>query len=235
MYLIWKRKNILWSIIFSIVGLSIGLFIKFSPYAKTFGSGDTKTVIIDAGHGLPDGGAVGINGTVEQEINLKISKKLQEVLEGKGIRVIMTRTDEKGLFTEQSGIRDMKRKDMAKRLEIMKKSNADLFISIHMNFFTGASVNGLRVFYAANHDDIKPLAEQIQSKMSEVTGAKTTAVKTADKTLFLMKNPPLPSILVECGFLSNAEEEKKLNNEDYQSRLAWAIADAVEKYYNSKP
>ena len=101
-----------------------------------------------------------------------------------------------------------------------------------MKNFPGASVNGLRIFYSANHDEIKPLAEKIQAKMSEVTGAKTTAVKAADKTLFLMKNPPLPAILVECGFLSNAEEEKKLNNEDYQSRLAWAIADTIEKYYS---
>ena len=113
----------------------------------------------------------------------------------------------------------------------MKKSNADLFVSIHMNYFPGKSIHGLRVFYTANHEEIKPLAEQIQNKMSEITGAKTTAVKTADKTLFLMKNPPVPAILVECGFLSNIDEEKKLNDDDYQSRLAWAIADAIEKYY----
>lgn len=232
MYLIWSRRNLLWGVIFAILGLSLGLFLHFSPYMHTFGQGDTITIVIDAGHGTPDGGAVGINGTVEQKINLAISNKLQEVLEGKGMRTIMTRTDENGLFINDTlTIREMKRKDMNKRLEIMKKSNADLFVSIHMNFFTGASVNGLRIFYASNHEQIKPLAEQIQDKMSEITGAKTTAVKTADPSLFLMKNPPLPAILVECGFLSNAQEEEKLNDDDYQSRLAWAIADAIEKYY----
>lgn len=232
MYIIRSRKNTLWGIIFAIIGLSLGLLIKFSPYLGAFSHSDDLTVIIDAGHGVPDGGAVGINGTVEQKINLAISKKLQEVLEGKGIKTIMTRTDENSLYNIETNIRDMKRKDMAKRMEIMKKSNADIFVSIHMNFFTGASVNGLRVFYAANHSEIKPLAEKIQDKMHDITGAKTTAVKTADTTLFLMKNPPIPALLIECGFLSNADEEKKLNNDDYQSRLAWAIADAIEKYYS---
>lgn len=230
MFFVFTRKNMLWGVIFAVVGLSLGILIKFSPYARTFLSDNSMCVIVDPGHGIPDGGAVGAGGTVEQKINLEISKKLCEVLEGKGIQVIMTRTDENGLFSDGT-LRDMKVKDMHKRLEIMKKSNADLFVSIHMNYFPGKSIHGLRVFYSANHEEIKPLAEQIQNKMSEITGAKTTAVKTADKTLFLMKNPPVPAILVECGFLSNIDEEKKLNDDDYQSRLAWAIADAIEKYY----
>ena len=230
MFFLFTRKNILWGLIFAVVGISLGMVIKFSPYSKTFLTDDNPCIVIDPGHGIPDGGAVGARGTVEQEINLVISKKLCEVLEGKGMKVIMTRTDENGLFSDGMGIREMKVKDMKKRLEIMKKSDADLFVSIHMNYFPSSKINGLRVFYSANHSEIKPLAEQIQLKMSEITGAKTTAVKTADKTLFLMKNPPIPAILVECGFLSNEEEEKKLNNEDYQSRLAWAIADAIEKY-----
>ncbi len=230
MFFLFTRKNILWGLIFAVVGISLGMVIKFSPYSKTFLTDDNPCIVIDPGHGIPDGGAVGARGTVEQEINLAISKKLCEVLEGKGMKVIMTRTDENGLFSDGTGIREMKVKDMKKRLEIMKKSDADLFVSIHMNYFPSSKINGLRVFYSANHSEIKPLAEQIQLKMSEITGAKTTAVKTADKTLFLMKNPPIPAILVECGFLSNEEEEKKLNNEDYQSRLAWAIADAIEKY-----
>ena len=230
MFFLFTRKNILWGLIFAVVGISLGMVIKFSPYSKTFLTDDNPCIVIDPGHGIPDGGAVGARGTVEQEINLAISKKLCEVLEGKGMKVIMTRTDENGLFSDGMGIREMKVKDMKKRLEIMKKSDADLFVSIHMNYFPSSKINGLRVFYSANHSEIKPLAEQIQLKMSEITGAKTTAVKTADKTLFLMKNPPIPAILVECGFLSNEEEEKKLNNDDYQSRLAWAIADAIEKY-----
>lgn len=233
MYFI-KKKHLLWGIIFSITGIAIGAFVKFSPYTKTFLPKRNITVIVDAGHGNPDGGAVGVNGTVEEIINLKIAQKLCEVLQGKGISAIMTRTDESALSEEKENIRIMKREDMSKRMDIMKKSKADLFVSIHMNYYPGKSVNGLRIFYSANHSEIKPLAEKMQERMSKVTGAKTTSVKAADKTLFLMKNPPLPAILAECGFLSNAEEEAKLNNEDYQARLAWAIADAIEKYYQPK-
>ena len=114
----------------------------------------------------------------------------------------------------------------------MKKSRADLFLSIHMNYFPSKEANGLRVFYDKNHEETEELAKQIQDKIGEVTGAKTYAVKTADQNLFLMKNPPLPSVLVECGFLSNPEEEKKLNDEEYQAKIAWGIAYAVENYYN---
>ena len=101
-----------------------------------------------------------------------------------------------------------------------------------MNSFTAENASGLHLFYAKQYEKIKPLAEDMQERMSKVTEAKMHVVKAADSSLFLMKNPPLPSILVECGFLSNAEEEKKLKNEEYQAKLAWAIADSVEHYYN---
>lgn len=229
MFFVFTRKNLLWCVIFAIVGISCGIFIKLTPYSDTFAK-NKICIVVDAGHGIPDGGAVGAAGSVEQEINLAVSKKLAEVLEGKGMKVIMTRTDENSIVSGKN-LHDMKINDMRKRLDIIKKSNADLFISIHMNFFPSESICGLRVFYNAGHDEIKPLAENIQNKISEITGAKKADVKAAERTLFLMKNSPSPSVLIECGFLSNKDEEKKLNNEDYQSRLAWSIADAVEKYY----
>ena len=181
---------------------------------------------------MPDGGAVGVGGTIEQKINLEVSKKVEEVLIGKGIEVILTRKSEKCLSEEAEGktLREMKKEDMNKRLNIIKESDANLFISIHMNQFPEEKVNGLRLFYDKNHPETKELAEMMQERMSRVTGAKMYAVKTADQSLFLMKNPPVPAILVECGFMSNFEEEKKLNDEDYQSRLAWAIAEAIEEY-----
>ncbi len=230
MLFVLSGKNVMWGVIFAIVGLSLGALIKFSPYLKTFMTDDDTCIIVDAGHGIPDGGAVGADGTVEQEVNLAIAKKLCEVLEGKGMKVIMTRSDENSLISSGT-LREMKVRDMKKRLEIMKESDADLFISIHMNFFPSEKVNGLRVFYSANHKEVKPLAENIQMGMSRLTGAKTTDVKAAERTLFLMKNPPLPAILIECGFLSNKDEEKKLNDDDYRSRIAWSIADEIEKYY----
>lgn len=232
MYLILSRKKVIAICIFLMLGIAFGSVMVIIPRAGGFSKTDSITVIVDAGHGLPDGGAVGIGGTIEQEINLKIAEKVREVLSAKGINVIMTRETPYSLSSSKStSIREMKIEDMKKRMQIMKKSNADLFISIHMNSYKNSSAKGLRIFYSQNFEDIKPLAENIQSRMSDVTGAKMSVVKTADTKLFLMKNPPLASILVECGFLSNPEEEKNLCTDEYQSRLAWAISDAVEKYY----
>lgn len=184
---------------------------------------------MNAPHGEPDGGAVGVNGTVEKDINLAIVKKLQEILEGKGIEVILTRKDDSGLQDESAEtIRKMKVSDMNNRLNIIKNSGADLFLSIHMNSFGDKNVNGLHIFYDKSHPEIEEVASKIQDSMSEVTGASVHSVKTADEKLFLMKNPPMPAILIECGFLSNPREEKKLSNEEYQAKIAWAIALSLE-------
>lgn len=229
MYFILSRKNL--KAILVLICFAVSLCI-FSVYAGN--RNKQLCIVVDAGHGLPDGGAVGIGGSVEQEINLSIAQKLSEVLNAKGIKVIMTRTGSEGLWTKKSNsIREKKVEDMHERLRIMKKSNADLFITIHMNSHKNSSASGLRIFYSDKFSEIKPLAEQIQLRMSDITGASMSVVKTADKNLFLLKNPPIPSILVECGFLSNPEEEKKLCSDDYRARLAWAVADAVEKYYSS--
>ena len=229
MYFILTKKNCI-AILLAILFLSGGI-IGIS-HAGTYYDDSSLKIIVDAGHGIPDGGAVGTLGSVEQSLNLSIAKKLEEVLSAKGVKVIMTRSDDSGLWTEKSTtIREKKVEDMKNRLKIMSKSDAELFITIHMNSHTSISASGLRIFYSPNHSDIKPLAENIQSRMSAVTGAKMSIVKTADKSLYLLKKTPIPAILVECGFLSNPAEEKKLLDDDYQSRLAWAIADAIEKYY----
>lgn len=190
------------------------------------------SVIVDAGHGDPDGGAVGVNGTLEKDINLDIALKLREVLEGKDMNVVMTRMGDRCLADEgDETLREMKRSDMKKRAAIMQNSGADLFVSIHMNSYSNGSAQGLHIFYAKNHPEIQPMAEKIQERIAAVTNAQTHTVKTADESLFLMKSPPIPAILAECGFLSNAVEERKLNDDDYRSRIAWAIAEGIEEYF----
>lgn len=231
-FFVFTRKNIIWGTIFAVAGISLGFFSGKNFCPETSANRNDFCVVVDAGHGSPDGGAVGAAGTEEQKINLAVAEKLCEVLEGKGIKAVMTRTDENGLF-QKGTVREMKVKDMRKRLEIIKKSDADLFVSIHMNFFTSEEVSGLRIFYNSSYPEIKPLAEDIQNKMSELTKAKTSEIKPADNSLFLMKNSPIPSVLAECGFLSNKEEEKRLNNSEYQAKIAWAIAHAIEKYFKN--
>lgn len=191
------------------------------------------TVILDAGHGSPDGGAVGISGTLEKDINLAIVEKLGEILQNRGITVIFTREGDSGLQdADAETIRKMKVSDMNKRHKIMEESDADLFLSIHMNSFSDPKVSGLHIFYDKSHPDAEELAKAIQSKIGDVTGAQTHTVKTADESLFLMKSAPIPAILAECGFLSNPEEEKKLKDEEYQAKIAWAIAEALIDYTN---
>lgn len=232
-FVLTKRRCLVYCLFLAMVGVFMGVFIVNSPFAGVNQKGETLSVIVDAGHGLPDGGASGASGSIEQELNLDIALKLQEILEAKGIGVTMTRTDENGIWKDENQtIRKKKVEDMNNRLKIMKKAHAHLFISIHMNSFPNHSASGLRIFYAPNHEEIKPLAEDIQLRIKDITNANTNIIKSADKSLFLMKNPPIPAILVECGFLSNPTEEKKLQDSDYQARLAWAIADAVEKYYS---
>jgi len=232
-FVVSRKKCLIYCLFMAGLGALVGTVIMISSYASGSHNNDILTVIVDAGHGLPDGGTVGISGSVEQKINLDIALKLKEVFEGKEIKVVMTRETENGLWDSDSQtIRQKKVSDMNNRLNIMKESDADLFISIHMNSYPNSKTSGLRVFYSPNHKEILPLAENIQVRMKEITGANTTVVKSADKSLFLMKNPPIPAILVECGFLSNPKEEKKLQESDYQARLAWAIADAIENYYN---
>lgn len=235
LFIVRSKREVLWSLFFVGVGLWVGATLGLKPIMKTISSINSDKnfcIIVDAGHGQPDGGAVGVGGSIEEKINLAVAKRVEEVLRGKGIGVVMTRNDENCLSKAdgEKSIGEMKKEDMNKRLKIMKKSNADLFVSIHMNRYEKPEVNGLRLFYDKKHPETKELSELMQNKMSEVTGAEMYSVKAADQALFLMKNPPVPAVLVECGFISNPEEEKKLNDEDYQSRLAWAIADAVEKF-----
>ena len=230
--MIIMKKHIAAIVVIIVAAILVFVGIKKYDNRQTFADSDLK-IVLDAGHGEPDGGAVGVNGTLEKDVNLAIVQKLQEILEGKGVEVILTREGDYGLQDENANtIRKMKVSDMNKRRSIIKESGADLFISIHMNSFGDAKVHGLHIFYDKSHPDIEETAEKIQNNIGEVTGAKTHTVKTADEKLFLMKNPPIPAILVECGFLSNPEEEKKLNDEEYQAKIAWAIASSLENYTN---
>ncbi len=198
---------------------------------KVFNNSKNYTVILDAGHGSPDGGAVGVNGTQEKDINLAIVLKTKEILEAKDVNVILTRMGDHSLYnSDDNTIREKKRSDMNTRKAIIEKSNADLFVSIHMNSFSDKKANGLNVFYSKNHPEAEPLASELQQRISEITGAETHSVKTANESLFLMKNPPISAILIECGFISNPEEEEKLSSPEYQTKISWAIAEAITEF-----
>ena len=232
MYLVVNKKSVMLCSMILCGGLLLGGILGAIPERKAsgVGRGEEVKIIIDAGHGLPDGGAVGVGGAIEAELNLDIAQKLSEILENMGFTTVMTRTDKVGIKPDDADGWN-KVVDMKLRRDIMKESDAELFLSIHMNHFTGKEVSGLRLFYSENHKEIKELAENIQTKIAELTSAKVTAVRAADKRLFLMKSPPVPAVLVECGFLSNPQEEERLKDDEYRSKIAWAIAKEIEDYY----
>lgn len=200
---------------------------------SVFSQALTHTVIIDAGHGFPDGGAVGMNGSIESTLNIKIANLIKKELEKSGHTVIMTRKGEDSICRRDGEtIAKMKRNDMYKRLDIIKSSSADIFVSIHMNKFTDSRYCGAQVLYADNYRESEKLASFLQKRLCDLEDNKTKRTHSkAPKELFLMKNTSIPSVIIECGFLSNYEEEKLLNSEKYQKELCGAIVKGIKDYY----
>ena len=190
-----------------------------------------KTIILDAGHGLPDGGAVSNNASniIESSLNLNIVFKLQELLELSNINVILTRSDENGIYEETSNsIRDKKISDMKNRVQISKDYPADLFISIHMNKLENTSVKGFQVFYSPKHKSAKHSAKYIQDNLNNSIDEfkNTKKIKEIDG-IYLTKHIEIPFILIECGFISNEFETNLLTQNDYQEKIAWGIYSGI--------
>lgn len=234
MVLFVRRK---WLIAFFLVlaGTYLCLTWERAQPLETFQGKICGTVIVDAGHGDPDGGAVSKGGTIESELNLAVATKLEEELTERGYRVIMTRTGSEGIFEDSdASLRAKKKDDMYRRLDIMNEQKADLFVSIHMNQFSSAKYRGAEVLYSSNFAESALLAELIQTELRAINPSEQTrSAKEAEKSIFLLKHAPLPAVLVECGFLSNPDEEKLLCDRDYQARLAAAICQGVLEFYKS--
>jgi len=195
----------------------------FSPVSSTPVS--NHIIILDAGHGKPDGGAVSNDGnTIESELNLEIVLKLQKLLESSDCTVILTRSDESGIYnTDCNSIRSQKISDMKNRVSIANNSNADLFLSIHMNKLEQTQYSGWQTFY--KNDDIisKSIAQNIQSSLNLFMKRENKREIKSISGIYLTKHVKIPMILVECGFLSNIEETSLLKDETYQNELAWSI------------
>ena len=193
-----------------------------------------RIIVIDAGHGLPDGGAVSENGTVEQGLNLDIAKRLQHMLEQSGAYVLMTRADENSVAENlDTKIREIKRNDLKFRKSLRDSSRCDAFISIHMNKFEQSKYKGAQVFYSKTPVNSKLLGNCLQNSLIEIADPDNKRVaKEADNSIFILKNSDTPSVIVECGFISNAEEEAKLNSEEYREKLAYSIYNGICSYFD---
>lgn len=183
------------------------------------------TVVLDAGHGSSDSGKVGINGVLEKDINLSISKKTKKYLEKRGIRVVMTRDKDESLAEGENGNRKVQ--DMKARVKRINDTKPDLAVSIHQNSYHEESIHGAQVFYYEHSESGEKDARILQEALLAVDPDNTRQVK-ANTTYYLLKRTEVPILIVECGFLSNQEEAEKLASEDYQKEIAKAIANGIE-------
>ena len=193
-----------------------------------------KTIVLDAGHGGIDSGASNDDKTIyEKDVNLAITLKLKELIEASGGLVILTRDDDSSLYEESENktIRQKYNENLKNRKKIADDSNADMFVSIHLNYFTESKYSGAQTFYFFFMDDSNVLAKSIQDELKRVVDDSNNRVIKPRNNLYLLKNCKMPSVLIECGFLSNEKEAELLNDEKYQEKIAWSIYAGIQKYF----
>lgn len=192
-----------------------------------------KVIVIDPGHGGIDPGKVSPSGVEEKNINLEISQRLATILSQAGAAVIMTReTDTELSSAETKGLAAKHREDLAKRVQLAKERQADMFISIHCNSFPDSRQRGAQVFYGPGKEESKILAECIQHEIIRLLGNTHRQAKGVD--YYITRNTDMPTVIVETGFITNPKEEKLLQDPTYQSKLAWSVYAGIIKYYADK-
>ncbi len=188
-------------------------------------SGSFPTIIVDAGHGGMDGGAQGADGTLEKNINLSIALTLNDMLKCFGFETVMTRTEDISIHDENVvGVRQQKISDIHNRMDIINTTPNAIFVSIHQNHYTSTKYSGTQVFYSKNNPLSKELAGSIQENTVKLLQPDNTrTIKASGTEIYLLYHSDIPSVLVECGFLSNVAETEKLNDPEYQSKMSFAV------------
>ena len=193
-----------------------------------------KVIILDAGHGVPDEGAQSSSGTTEAETNLKITLKVQHLLEQSGCTVILTRSDENAIYSlDAKTLKEKKISDIRNRVKIGNTSSADIFVSIHLNKITQSQYSGWQCFYQSKSEQSQKLAKSLQRSLNEAIQKENNRVAMKLDNVYIVKHVEIPLSIVECGFLSNPEEEKQLLEDDYQEHLAWGIYMGIINYFNN--
>ena len=191
-----------------------------------------KVIILDAGHGKPDEGASSNSGVTEESINLAITKKVQSLLEQSGSIVILTRSDENGIYAEDiKGIKNKKISDIKNRVKIGNESSADIFVSIHLNKISQSQYSGWQTFFKKGNEKSKKLAESLQNGLNNSIQKENKRKPLIITGKYIIDKVKVPISIVECGFLSNYEEELKLQQDEYQNRLAWGIYVGIMDYF----
>lgn len=218
-----------------LVVLAISGAVKSTENAKKTMANATdskrQVILLDAGHGGPDGGGIGVNGVIEKDINLNIVKYLGSLLSFNGYDVVYTRTEDVSIYDNGiTGLRNQKVSDMKNRLEIVKRYPESIFLSIHQNQYTDSAYFGGQMFYTTNNSNNFRLANIMQDKFAELQEGNDRDVKLIDNGLYLFKETNQPALLIECGFLSNPKDAENLANPEYQKKVAFTIYSGLSEY-----
>lgn len=223
-----KRKTLI--IVLSITLAIVAIVATAATVASASRVDNGLTVVLDAGHGGADGGVVGVKtGTKESDVNLAITKYLMKYLQKSGYNVVLTRSDSGAVC---SGMKYDKKEDMKARKTIISDTAPDLVISIHCNSYPIADVNGAQVFYSQGSNSGSEFAEIVQNYFNDVLNSRNKNSMIGD--YYVLNCSEYPSILCECGFLSNASDEEKLITANYQEKIAYTIFSAVDSLFNSQ-
>ena len=221
-----KRKIELFMILFLLMGAIVASW-KLSELTANVSKEEKKAkkeevvIVVDPGHGGEDPGKVGTNDVLEKDLNLQIAKKVKKLLEEAGIKIVMTRTNDK--------VPDAKKEDLNQRIKLINETKPKLALCIHQNSYPDAKIKGAQVFYHTTTPEAEDVASIVQEELRTVDPTNTRQIKEND-TYFMLKNSQVPTIIVECGFLTNSEEAAKLTQEEYQDQIAQAICEGVVKW-----
>jgi N-acetylmuramoyl-L-alanine amidase len=247
--LLRKRNVLLFALVFVLLLAFYGLNISEYEPASAIAEGETdsevtstkRAILIDAGHGGEDPGAVSsYSGTKEKDINLKIAFFLKECLEDQGYSIMMTREEDVLEYSpETTNIVQKRRQDLLRRKKMMDEAGADIVVSIHLNKFPETQYFGAQTFYPHNSPESQKLAVAIQNELREKVDPNNKRVamvrgKPNETPIIILQDLKTPTVIVECGFLSNPNDDKKLGTEEYQKKVASAIADGIKAYFKDK-
>lgn len=194
---------------------------------------DGNLILVDPGHGEGDPGMIGADGLEEKGINLSISLLLRESLENRGYSVVMTRDTDKGLYDASAN--NKKAQDMQRRVALISEKSPALSVSIHQNSYQqDTAVHGPQVFYYESSEEGRKLATAIQNSLNEKLEVDRPREIKGNASYYLLKRSQGTLVIVECGFLTNPEEAEKLQTEEYQRKVAEAVADGISTYLNGE-
>lgn len=241
MIVVLRKNNIALIVLIFLLSIAIyGLNMGSNNAAAANGPDGQKVVMLDPGHGGEDPGAVSdYSGLREKEVNLSIALKVKEMLEKDNYKVIMTRTEDKLEYENTTSETQMRKQDLARRKKMMDEGGANIVVSIHLNKFPQTKYYGAQVFFPHNSPESQKLANYLQNSIKEIADpsnkrAALVKGKPNELPIIILRDIKTTTAVVECGFLSNPEEEKKLMTREYQDKLSEAITGGIKSYFDKK-